>query len=74
MGRAPRSSVVNAGNTGTGGGRDGVSRYHCNLKLLYLLYAAYQVDVVYVLTGQSTQPQPTYPPVVRSSERPSEAK
>lgn len=33
-------------------------RYHCNLKLLYLLHAAYQVDVMYVLTGQSTQARP----------------
>jgi hypothetical protein len=33
-------------------------RYHCNLKLLYLLHAAYQVDVLYVLTGQSAHPRP----------------
>jgi hypothetical protein len=33
-------------------------RYHCNLKLLYLLHAAYQVDVMYVLTGQSNQARP----------------
>jgi hypothetical protein len=33
-------------------------RYHCNLKLLYLLHAAYQVDVMYVLTGQSDQERP----------------
>jgi hypothetical protein len=43
-------------------------RYHCNLKLLYLLHAAYQVDVLYVLTGQSAQPRPpALPrPVVRA--------
>jgi len=33
-------------------------RYHCNLKLLYLLHATYQVDVMYVLTGQSDQERP----------------
>jgi hypothetical protein len=33
-------------------------RYHCNLKLLYLLHATYQVDILYVLTGQSDQPRP----------------
>jgi hypothetical protein len=33
-------------------------RYHCNLKLLYLLHVAYQVDVIYVLTGQSDQLRP----------------
>ena len=33
-------------------------RYHASLKLLYLLHAAYQVDVLYVLTGQSEQPRP----------------
>ena len=47
-------------------------RYHCNLKLLYLLHAAYQVDVLYVLTGQSSQARPT--PVRRpavSAGRPS---
>jgi len=34
-------------------------RYHCNLKLLYLLHAAYQVDVMYILTGQGEQARPT---------------
>jgi hypothetical protein len=33
-------------------------RYHCNLKLLYLLHSAYQIDVMYVLTGQSDQARP----------------
>jgi hypothetical protein len=33
-------------------------RYHCNLKLLYLLHAAYQVDVMYVLTGQGAPMRP----------------
>jgi hypothetical protein len=33
-------------------------RYHCNLKLLYLLHAAYQVDVLYVLTGQGAPGRP----------------
>jgi DNA-binding XRE family transcriptional regulator len=50
-------------------------RYHCNLKLLYLLHAAYQVDVLYVLTGQSAQPRPpALPrPVVRAG-RPAQGK
>jgi hypothetical protein len=33
-------------------------RYHCNLKLLYLLQAAYQVDALYILTGQSNKVRP----------------
>jgi hypothetical protein len=33
-------------------------RYHCNLKLLYLLHMAYQVDVMYVLTGQGDPTRP----------------
>lgn len=32
-------------------------RYHCNLKLLYLLQAAYQADALYVLTGKSSKPR-----------------
>jgi hypothetical protein len=28
-------------------------RYHCNLKLLYLLQATYQADALYILTGHS---------------------
>jgi hypothetical protein len=43
-------------------------RYHCNLKLLYLLHAAYQVDVMYVLTGQSERPRP--PAVARPAVSP----
>lgn len=33
-------------------------RYHCNLKLLYLLHATYHIDVLYVLTGQSDKERP----------------
>jgi hypothetical protein len=33
-------------------------RYHCNLKLLYLLQATYQADALYILTGQSDQARP----------------
>ncbi|WP_151086851.1 hypothetical protein [Hymenobacter baengnokdamensis] len=50
-------------------------RYHCNLKLLYLLHAAYQVDVMYVLTGQgdpARPPAPTRPDV--SAGRPGQLK
>jgi len=50
-------------------------RYHCNLKLLYLLHAAYQSDVMYVLTGQGSQeraPAPARPDV--SAGRPSHPK
>jgi DNA-binding XRE family transcriptional regulator len=46
-------------------------RYHCNLKLFYLLQATYQADARYILTGHSDQLRP--PVVVRpaiSSERP----
>lgn len=50
-------------------------RYHCNLKLLYLLHAAYQVDVMYILTGQGEQARP--PAAARpdvSAGRPSQPK
>jgi hypothetical protein len=33
-------------------------RYHCNLKLLYLLHTAYHIDVMYVLTGHGDQARP----------------
>jgi hypothetical protein len=33
-------------------------RYHCNLKLLYLLHTTYKIDVMYVLTGQGSQARP----------------
>jgi hypothetical protein len=46
-------------------------RYHCNLKLLYLLHAAYQVDVMYVLTGQSERARPVVVRPTISSGRPS---
>ncbi|MGI4736480.1 MAG: hypothetical protein ACRYG7_14995 [Janthinobacterium lividum] len=50
-------------------------RYRCNLKLLYLLQAAYQVDALYILTGQSDQVRPpaaTRP--VMSAGRPGQQK
>jgi hypothetical protein len=43
-------------------------RYHCNLKLLYLLHASYQADVLYVLTGQTSQERP--PATLRPKLRP----
>jgi hypothetical protein len=50
-------------------------RYHCNLKLLYLLQATYQVDALYILTGQSNQVRPlaAVRPIV-SAGRPSQQK
>lgn len=36
-------------------------RYHCTLKLLYLLQATYPVDALYILTGYH---DPGRPPVV----------
>jgi hypothetical protein len=50
-------------------------RYHCNLKLLYLLQANYQTDALYTLTGYSDQVRP--PVVARptiSSGRPTRHK
>jgi hypothetical protein len=50
-------------------------RYHCNLKLLYLLQATYQADALYILTGHSDQVRP--PVIARpniSSGRPTQNK
>lgn len=45
-------------------------RYHCNLKLLYLLHTAYQVDVLYLLTGQSDHVRPVAARPTINSGRP----
>lgn len=47
-------------------------RYHCNLKLLYLLYTAYQIDVMYVLTGQSDRVRPATARPLVSPGRPNQ--
>ncbi|MGI4835960.1 MAG: hypothetical protein ACRYFK_21105 [Janthinobacterium lividum] len=49
-------------------------RYHCNLKLLYLLHMAYGVDVVDVLTGQSEQPRLPVARAHRAAGRPGKPK
>jgi hypothetical protein len=50
-------------------------RYHCNLKLLYLLHAAYQVDVLFILTGAgAAQRPPASPRPQRAAGRPGKPK
>lgn len=49
-------------------------RYHCNLKLLYLLHTAHQADVLYVLTGESPQPRPAVARPAVGAGRPAKGK
>lgn len=49
-------------------------RYHCNLKLIYLLDAYFHVDLLYIVRGDGSEGRPKYPKPVVSAGRPPKAK
>lgn len=49
-------------------------RYHCNVKLLYLLDAHYDIDLLYILRGEGSESRTPVPRPVLSVGRPSKVR
>lgn len=48
-------------------------RYHCNLKLIYMLDAYFEVDLMYIIRGDDSEGRPKYPKPVLTAGRPPRA-